>query len=96
MRNKLTLNYVLTIRQEYATLIPLVAMEHGWDPQSSDKTAKEFLEDFSKEIFRKEMKLMIKQALDSYYGRSQKALIEQSMTDYDGSVQLTSQWEEIE
>lgn len=93
IKDKLTTEYTLTIRPEYAGLIPLVASMNGWDGQSD---VKEFLSSFINELIKNEMKYMIRGALERYYGVSQASLIAQTLSDYDGSAETTSSWSTVD
>lgn len=93
MKNRLTTNYVLTIREDYVSLIPLVAAMNGWN---GDGDPKEFLSGVTNDIVKGVMRNMIEQALNRYYGLSQSGLISQAMVHYDESVTLESSWSEVE
>jgi hypothetical protein len=92
-KDKLTTNYTLVIRPEYAGLIPLVASMNGWDGESD---AKEFLAATVNDLVVREIRYMIRGALERYYGVSQAALIAQAVIDYDGSAETVTSWEVIE
>ena len=93
MKDKLDTTYTLTVRPEYASLIPLVAKMNGWD---SEGDPKEFLSMLTNMVIKRTMSDMIKGALEQYYGQSQAPLITQAMLDYEDSAQLNSVWSEVE
>lgn len=93
MKNKLDTIYTLTIRPEYASLIPIVATENGWDGEGDPK---DFLANYTNEFSKINMQNLIESALRRHYGSSQAPLIDQAMIDYKGSVEVTSTWSEVE
>ncbi len=93
MKKKLDTSYVLTIREEYHSLIPLVASMNGWNGEGE---AKDHLSNITNEIIKSTMRNMIESALRRYYGHSQENLIDAAMTAYDESATLESTWSEVE
>lgn len=93
MKNRLTTNQLLTIRQDYSSLIPIVASMNGWDGQGDPKP---FIASFVNEIYASVLRVKIEQALTMYFGVSQKELIAQALAAYDESITIESTWSEVE
>ena len=93
MKNKLTTIQNLSVREDYTSLIPLVASMNGWDGQGDPKP---FLANFVNQLYAGVMREKIEQALSMYYGLSQKQLIAQALAAYDESVSIESTWSEVE
>ena len=102
LKDKFTTNYSQIIRPEYQGLIQYVALGQGWvPPQSEDpaeilESAKAYMSEIGAALVKQQYQALIQTSLNSYFGMSQAALINQAMTAYDHSVTVTCSWEQIE